>query len=210
LNGSQKSFNEEMKIAFDFAYQEYKAKLSAENKEEGRQIAIKYLQMLNLQKQNNALPKKLAAERNFSLSITNEELSIEIILNGCIDSIQLDPDGIYHVVDYKTTKNKKYLVGDYFQLLTYAYILLQEDNTIEKVRGSYMLLRHDLELITKDFYRDEIMSIQDKYFEYATKIINEKEYKATLTPLCNFCSFNHLCPDFQAKNGPQKFGEINW
>jgi hypothetical protein len=77
----------------------------------------------------------------------------------------LEKDNILMVSDYKTTKNKKYL-KDNLQLLTYAYVILSEDPDIEKIKASYVLLRHNFENITHEFLRDEILTVPDIYLKY--------------------------------------------
>jgi CRISPR/Cas system-associated exonuclease Cas4 (RecB family) len=133
-----------------------------------------------------------------------------------IDRVQVDPDGIVHVADYKTTKNKKYLKDDWFQLLTYAYVMLKEDPSIKKIRASYILLRHDFDFITTEFYADDIIKIHDQYVDYAKKIIDEKEFKPNPTNLCSFCDFVDICDsakrsDWDTSNFSKTgFGEVSW
>lgn len=206
IKGSAEPFNKEMTLAFKNALTEYKDKITPEVKLEIKEMLAKYLDIMNEGKKNNVLPEVLACEKEFKVIIKEKTL-----LNGFIDRVQLDTDGILHVCDYKTTKNKKYLKNDTFQLLTYAYVLLSEDPTLEKVRGSYILLRHDYEYVTFEFNRDEILKVEDKYLEYTDKITEETEYKPNPTVLCNYCEYLPLCDEAKAKY--QKVvsnGEINW
>jgi CRISPR/Cas system-associated exonuclease Cas4 (RecB family) len=131
--------------------------------------------------------------------------------------VQIDADGVLHVCDYKTVKNKKYLKNDFFQLLTYALVLCIEDPTITKVRGSYILLRHGCEYITKEFDLKEIMETKEKFLKYAEQIHAEQLWRANPTPLCNFCDYLTSCEDGKKKYGPKDdvgsgdgFGEVKW
>jgi small GTP-binding protein len=73
---------------------------------ECKETFLVYLKILSEQKKNNTLENVIACEKEFNLNIDNK-----VLLNGMIDRIQIDPDGVLHVGDYKTVKNKKYLVG---------------------------------------------------------------------------------------------------
>ncbi len=210
IEGSLDLFNVLMTSAFQAALLNWKDKMSLDQKKEAWEILNKYLYLLNTQKEQGQLPKFLSVEKDFYINIDDK-----ILLNGFIDRIQLDPDGILHVADYKTTKNKKFLKNDYFQLLTYAYIMCLEDPTLQKVRTSYILLRHNFESIVKEFEREEIMSIEQKFLDYADLINSEKLYRPTPTMLCKFCDYTANCEEgtnflnkkLVAKNG---FGVTSW
>src|SRR5690606_31982945 len=132
----------------------------------------------------NKISTVISVEKTFNIKI-NENL----ILTGMIDRIQLDEDGIYHILDYKTSKSKAYLKDDTLQLLTYAYVMLVEKPEIKKVRVSYIMLRHDCEFMTKEFDLEEILSIKNMYEKYANDITYEKEFEPSPQVLCKFCDF---------------------
>jgi RecB family exonuclease len=134
----------------------------------------------------------IGVEKSFNIRLTDH-----VVLNGLIDRVQIDPDGTPHVLDYKTTKNEKYLTNDFKQLLTYAFALLNEDSTITKVRGSYILLRHGFKYITTEFQKEEILAIGELYKESANKMEAETEYKANPTILCGWCSYLDQCKEGQ-------------
>lgn len=206
VNGSERPHNKAMGEAFKAAKVEYKDKLTPEMEKECFEICDQYLKLLSEQKKNNAYPNVIGCEKSFSLNVRND-----VILNGMIDRIQIDGDGVLHVADYKTTKNKKYLKKDLFQLLTYAYVLASENPEVKKIRGSYILLRHAFEQITVEFDIEEILKIKDKYIEYADKILSEQEYKANPTVLCGYCDFLDFCDEGKGKVKPKiSFGETDW
>ena len=204
INGSTKSFSAEMNIAWKNAIAEFNEKLSPELRKECWDIANCYLKKMYALEKQNKVPQVLFCEKSFAI-----ELREGLILNGAIDRIQKDHDGVYHVLDYKTTKNKKYLKDDYFQLITYAFVLVDEDPTIEKVRGSYILLRHDFEEVTFEFSKDEILEIKQKYIDYADKIIKEVDFPANVNNLCPWCPYADLCDDYK-KTKTNTFGEVSW
>lgn len=198
INGSTEPHNIEMKNAFKSGLEEYKDKLTSEQKAEVKDIMTKYLKRLHDLKSQNIEEKVIGVEKQFNINIDDT-----VILNGMIDKVQVDPDGVIHVADYKTSKESKYLAKDYFQLLTYAYVMWKEDPTIEKVRASYVLLRNNFEHVTFTFDLQEIMSVHEKYKEYAEQINQEIDYPTNVTPLCSYCDFAFFDedPDKYCKQG---------
>ena len=205
INGSQESHHKIMGKAFNDAMQEYQ--LDPEMKKECYDLIDKYLKILSSEKKNNISANVIACERRFELGIEDK-----ILLNGCIDRVQLDSDNVIHLADYKTTKNKKYITEDWFQLLTYAYVIYLENPNIEKVRASYILLRHDFEYITKEFSIQDILKVKDEYLNYYNKICQEKDYLPSPSMLCEYCSYLDLCDAGKQKvsHKIKKHGEVDW
>lgn len=223
INGSLKPFNEELTTAWKAAVLNTKEGLTDSIKKEARGFMNEYLSRLNKQKEDGTLENVLSVEKNFAV-----DLDGKVLINGMIDRIQQDklPNGeeILHIADYKSTKNKKYLQDDFFQLLTYCYVMLKENPEMEKIRASYILLRHNFEYITKDFSREDVISEVEKSFlsDYDA-MVAETEYAASPSFLCNFCDFvseeNGNCAegqDFVAKMGKpiqrdmKRFGKVDW
>lgn len=185
INGSTVSYDETMSASFNEAIQEVKNKITSSQKDEAFLLLTTYLSKLPGSRDT----KILSVEQTFNLPI-NEGLT----LTGMIDRVQLDNDGIYHVLDYKTSKSAKYLKNDLLQLLTYAYIIYTEHPELTKVRVSYIMLRLDSEIITKEFELDEILSIKGIYEKYADEIHAEKEFAPNPQVLCGWCEFAEHCP----------------
>ena len=202
VEGCLLPFNMAMNDAFKAALTEYKNKMTPEMKKDCWELINKYLRKIS----GSKLANVIAVEKRFELPITNN-----IILNGAIDIVRLNDDNVIEVADYKTTKNKKYLKDDWFQLLTYAYIILLEDPTIKKVRASYILLRHDFEHITTEFTTEQILAVKNRYIEYAEKMLAEKDFAPSPSALCNYCDFLEHCPAGKSKAfGQSIYGEVNW
>lgn len=186
--------------------EEFQKDLTKSQKDESFKILNVYLKQITAQQNKDALPKVIGVETPFYVNINDK-----ILLNGYIDRVQIDPDDILHVSDYKTTKNKKYLVKDDFQLLTYSYVMCLADTDLKKVRASYMLLRHNFETINKTYNRKKIMTVGDKYLEYAEKIDREKLWRPKPSNLCRWCDFCDVCPATKQKEEKlKKFGENKW
>jgi len=196
--------SELMSRVFKIALAEYGHRLSVEHKKEAYEIIDQYLQRLAAGK--DEAKKVLAVEKRFSFPISEN-----VILNGAIDKIQIDNDGVLTVCDFKTTKNKKYLQNEWQQLLTYSYVLWSEDKSIKKVRGAYILLRHDFERIEKDFSIDEIIKVKDEYEACAKAIEDEQLWAASPTRLCSYCDYIGSCDEGKAFVNPiLKNGANSW
>lgn len=214
IAGSIEPFHKEMGKAFKAAQAEYKEKMTNEMTKECHQILTAYLKLIvSTDSSYNLVKNVIGAEKEFFLPINEDKT---IILNGFIDRVQIDDDGILHIADYKTTqKGAKYLRKDSTQLLTYCYALLAENADLAangKIRASYILLRHNFEWITFEFTIEQILKAKDLYLAYAEKISSEIEYKANPTILCSWCDYLDLCIEGQAKSKPMtiKHGRVNW
>jgi ATP-dependent helicase/DNAse subunit B len=196
--------------AFKVAWKKYGIKMTKEMKEECWSILHQYLQLISKDKSNGRPFNIIAVEKEF-----NFPLSEDVLLRGYIDVVKLDEDGVLHVADWKSSKNKKYMT-DFTQLLTYAFILLSTDPGLTKIRGSYVMMRHGFEYLTREFGIEEILAMKQKYLDYAEKIRNEKDFIATPNNLCGWCSYLDICEPGRSSvagsfhNQDKVFGEVNW
>ncbi len=206
MEGSLLPYNIVMGDSFKKALVEYKDKMTPVMRKDCWDIIDKYLRRVTKEKTEGRVPTVIGVEKRFELNVGDN-----IVLNGAIDRIQLDADGIVHVGDYKTVKNKKYLKDDFFQLLTYAYVIMSEDPTITTVRASYILLRYDFEHITTEFHKEQVMGVQQTYIDYVNAMLTEKDFKPNPTALCNYCDYQEFCPEGKAKayNKPV-YGEVTY
>jgi RecB family exonuclease len=209
IKGCLLPYNISMNDAFKFALNHYKEKLTPEIKKECLSLIDQYLKLISTDPKNHPVKNVISCERRFELQIKPN-----VILNGAMDLIREDSynDGkILHVADYKTTKNKKYIKNDWFQLQTYAYVLLTENPKLEKIRASYILMRHNFEYITRDFLAEELLDTKREYIDYAEKMLSETEYAATTSVLCGFCDHLDICVEGKAKVNPkQTNGQVSW
>lgn len=203
MNGCTDKYNVTMTKAFKNALKEFK--LTAEMKKECFTIINEYLSIVSEEQKKGTTANVVACEQRFEFDLTDN-----IILNGAIDRIQIDDDGVIHVGDYKTVKNKNYLKDNELQLLTYAYyIMFVAYPGTQKVRCSYILLRHNFEYITYEFSREEVEKVKDLYIQYTQDILSETEFKTTVSGLCAYCPYLNLCEAGQKKANIYS-GEITW
>jgi len=212
LNGETMDDNDLMTISFNDAAKEFQKDLKPDQKKLVYEMALEYLGILAKYKEDGTGPTVIGVEQKFYIDIDGD-----ILLNGMIDVEQRDRDGVLHLADYKTSKSTRYLKKDFFQLLTYAYVKCVEDPELERVRCSYVMLRHGFEHLTKEFSRAEVMKVQDKLLAYGEKIRNEKLYRANPTRLCDYCDYLDSCPEGTAfaermgtKTNVSTYGAGSW
>lgn len=189
-----------MKEAVDSAYTEYSDQLTGIQVKDAQKMIDEYSAILD----EEGIPNVSGVEEDFYINLNNK-----VLLNGFIDRIQTDPDGIIHVGDYKTTKDKKYL-QDFFQLLTYCYALMLKDPSIKRMRASFILLRHSFTYITQEFTRDEVVHVAEKFLKIAAAIAEEKLWRPNPQFLCKYCDYIDHCAegkDFLIKKGMLKISK---
>ena len=205
INGSIDPLHVVMGKCYKIALKKYGQSMSDDLKKEAFEMIDAYLRKIT--NEHHTLKNVLAVEKQFSFPITDH-----IILNGMIDKIEMGQDGILNIGDYKTTKNLKYM-NDFLQLQTYAYVLMTEDPSIKKIRGSYIMLRHNFKRIEKVFDFDEVMEIKWKFENYANLIENEVNFDANPSRLCEWCDHVSICDvgsAFINKGKNVQHGEIKW
>jgi CRISPR/Cas system-associated exonuclease Cas4 (RecB family) len=210
IAGNKEKYHILMKKCFSSALKNW-PKITQDQKKEAFDILSSFLK-----KRINCNSVPIAAEKEFTIDIGNN-----ILLNGFIDLVKMDPDGVLHVGDYKTSKSGKWLEKDYLQLKTYAYAMCLEDPNLELVRCSYIMLKLDFEEIKFEFSREEAMTIEQDFRDYTTEIAEEKLFRPSTGPLCPYCDYSEHCPDGlkwikqaeernNKKTGTKKFGETEW
>ena len=169
--------------AWEIAYIEYESQMTGLQYKEAREIIDEYKKIL----EEEGLPNIIAVEKPFYINLNNK-----VLLNGFIDRVQIDPDGMVHVADYKTTKDKKYL-KDFFQVMTYCYALCLEDPSIKRFRASFILLRHNFDYLTQEFTREEVINVAEKFMTAASNIEEEKLWRPNPQFLCKYCDYIDHC-----------------
>jgi CRISPR/Cas system-associated exonuclease Cas4 (RecB family) len=178
-----KDWHPVLKSAWDAAYDEYSGQLTGLQVKEAKEIIDEYKKIL----EEDGLPEVIGVEKDFYITLNDK-----VLLNGFIDRIQIDPDGMLHVADYKTTKDPKYL-KDFFQLMTYCYALCMEDESINRVRASFILLRHNFDYLTQEYTREEVVEIAEKFLKTAYAIEEEKLWRPNPQFLCKYCDYLEHC-----------------
>jgi RecB family exonuclease len=205
----EKEFSPLMADSFKEVFVKYKDRLTKDQLSEMKDILNKYLIKIVREKKSGELFDLLSVERGFYVDLWGGK----ILLNGFIDREQKDADGVLHIVDYKTTKNKRYLKKDSLQLLAYAYVKCVEDPELDLVRASFILLRHGSDLMTNEYSRDRALLFEEKLIKYANEINDEKLWRPKTTRLCKFCDYLDVCKygkSYMDGIDPMKFGAVDW
>lgn len=167
----------------------YRTILTKDQIPEAKEILYEYKEILK----EDGIENIIHVEKPFYINVNNQ-----VLLNGFIDRVQIDKDKMIHVMDYKTTKDKKYL-DNFFQLKTYAFALMLEDESIKRIRASFMLLRHRFDYMTEEYTREEILSeIPKKFIEGANQILEERLFRPSPQFLCKYCDYSESCLEGKA------------
>lgn len=137
----------------------------------------------------------------------NFEIKKDVIVRGYIDRVDRVDEKTIRVVDYKTSKNGKYLKE--FQLLVYAVALKQMYPEIEVVEGEFVLLKHRCDRKKYRFTDFDIDRCYDLIQDNLELIETDTTWKKNPGILCKFCEYENLC---QGKNTSDitKHGEEKW
>lgn len=135
---------------------------------------------------NMPMVKSVEADFNF-------HISDNVAIRGYVDRLDIMKDARYHIVDYKTTKNERYL--DPFQLKLYGLWLKEEvDPTITSFKASYILLRHGAKFKEYELNEEDLVNTKKELLDYASKIKAENTWIPVPTRLCDWCDFKDICP----------------
>ncbi len=205
IDKTQLSLEALLKDSFVKAIAEFKEKLTKDQIQAGFIIMQEYLDMYSDYEGEN-VPNVVSVEKKINLNIDNE-----FMLIGFIDRIDLCNDGKYHVIDYKTTSDERFL-KDRMQLLLYAYSLYDEDKSIESVKASYMLLKHKMKFLSGEHLIEEILAAKNKFKESWNIIKDDKLFRASpIAYKCKNCDYSKYCDEGQSLLfGKKKFGKMDW
>ncbi len=117
----------------------------------------------------------------------------DTMVRGYIDRLDKISDGEYRVVDYKTSKNKKYLKS--FQLRVYAEAIKRIYPDAKIIHGSFMLLKHKCETMDWTFTDNDLKKTVKKISKSADMINNETRWVKKPSILCNWCDYKQICQD---------------
>ena len=182
------TLNKLMSHSFSAAKKEEEFKnLPDKIKLEAKELLFDYLKFVS----DNGMPMVKGVEIPFNFNIGND-----ILIRGFIDRLDVAKDGVFRIIDYKTTKNVKYL--DPFQLAIYGLWLKKEYPEVEKFRAAYVLLRHNSKTKDYEFNSEDLKKVEKEVLNYAAKIKSENQWVPMPTALCNWCDFQSVCPAHSA------------
>lgn len=178
--------NEYSKLLSQFmseALKEFKKDILKNDWAEIKQMLQAYLSRLK----KEGLTEVVGVEIPFNFQIG------DYVVKGFIDRLDRIGPGQYKVVDYKTSKNPKYL--DSFQLLLYAIAVKEMYADARELSGAYVLLKHSSDLKEWEFSQKDIDDAINKIVKTGDRIKTEKVWRKKVTKLCDWCDFKTICLD---------------
>jgi len=157
--------------------------LDGDQAKEAHAMLAAYLRQADLEGKQS---KVLELEKKFTIRLNND-----YDLTGIVDRLDMDADDVYHIKDYKTSKNARYMKP--FQLNAYGIWLLEEHPEVERFRGSYIMLRLNSELVSYDFTREDVDKCRQELIKTADDIMSEERWIQNQGKLCNWCDFQEVC-----------------
>jgi putative RecB family exonuclease len=185
MNGSKEPLRKLMGMAASEAFKRMTGRgrsLPDEQLREVKAMLSDYLARL----EEKGVPNVLEVEFPFTISLNDL-----YDLTGVIDRIDRDQDGLLHIVDYKTSKNSKYM--EPFQLNTYGLLLESRFPGIERFRASYIMLKLGCQPLSYEFTTEDIAKCRAKLVRCAQKITSEERWVAKPSRLCDWCDFKDVC-----------------
>ncbi len=140
-------------------------------------------------------------ESRFAIEI-GDEVSGKHIVSGIIDRIDRTKDG-YEIIDYKTTRKmpSQDKVDNDLQLSIYLKAFLarypKEITNLDKITVSLYYLKHGVKL-SSTRTREQLDRV-DETFLGVIKSIEEAKFEPILSPLCDWCGYQKICPLWKHK-----------
>jgi len=139
-------------------------------------------------------------ESRFQINIGESEN--QHVVSGIIDRIDKTEDG-YEIIDYKTTKKmpSQEKVDNDLQLSVYLKAFLarypKEAENLDKVKVSLYYLKHGVKLTSTRTL--EQLKKSEQLFLDTIKIIEAGKFEPAVSPLCDWCGYQNLCPMWKHK-----------
>ena len=157
-----------------------------------KEIAGEYLNLI----EKEGLPDVVGTEVPYEF-----EVAEGVTVRGYIDRIDKISDTHYKVVDYKTSKNPKYLKQ--FQLLVYSLAIKRMYPNVETISGSFMLLKHNFKEVKYEFGTMDMDKTFNTIIKKANEIRTEKTWPKNQTRLCDYCDYKSICLGNWAEEGKE-------
>ncbi len=140
-------------------------------------------------------------ESRFAIEIGDEKTGKHIV-SGVIDRIDKTAEG-YEIIDYKTTRKmpSQDKVDNDLQLSIYLKAFLdrypKEVDHLDQITVSLYYLKHGVKLSSKRT-KEQLAEIEQKFLD-TIKAIEEKKFEPILSPLCDWCGYQKICPFWKHK-----------
>lgn len=139
--------------------------------------------------------KTVAVEKKVGFPISTEEGEYKI--EGYVDRLVLAKDGAFEIHDYKTAKalpSQEDMDADW-QLALYELAIRHDWPDTKDVRLRWHYVRHG-KVITSIRGPEAREKLRAEAAALITAIKRDHEFKPKVTPLCDWCEYKDLCPEF--------------
>ena len=133
------------------------------------------------------------------------ELDSGLLLRGFMDRVDVAPNGAVRVVDYKTGKapGPRFTAEALFQMKFYALMLWRLEGTAPaRLQLIYLA---DGRTLTLDPLPEELAAFERDVmhlWDQIERAVHSQQFAARKTRLCDWCSFQQLCPAFGGTTPP--------
>ncbi|MEE6273259.1 RecB family exonuclease [Georgenia wangjunii] len=127
------------------------------------------------------------------------ELASGVLLRGFVDRLDVAPNGAVRVVDYKTGRSPKpqYSGEALFQMRFYGLMLWRMNGT--PPRRLQLVYLSDGRVLTLDPTEEDLLATErqiESIWEGITRAARAGHFTPRRSRLCDWCSFQSLCPEF--------------
>ncbi|HOX11121.1 MAG TPA: PD-(D/E)XK nuclease family protein [Candidatus Moranbacteria bacterium] len=189
--------------ALDFFSKNWNADVFENEMEERASFSQGVAIIQDYYKKNNPADSNIVdLESRFAIEIADPQKNTTHIVSGIIDRIDKTEDG-YEIIDYKTTKKmpSQEKVDNDLQLSVYLNAFLsrypKEAERLDKITVSLYYLKHGVKL-SSTRTKEQLQSANKIFLDVASAI-EEGKFEPNVTPLCDWCGYQKLCPMWKHK-----------
>jgi len=189
--------------ALDFFSKNWNSEIFENELEERTAFSLGVSMIQDYYRKNNPADFNIVdLESRFEIAIDDGDASKKHVISGIIDRIDKTENG-YEIIDYKTTKKmpSQEKVDNDLQLSVYLNAFLsrypKEIENLDKITVSLYYLKHGVKL-SSTRTREQLQQANSLFLE-VIKAIEESKFAPNVTPLCDWCGFQNMCPMWKHK-----------
>lgn len=189
--------------ALDFFSRGWNSEIFENELEERTAFSLGVSMIQDYYKKNNPAEYNIVdLESRFAIAIDDAQSGSQHVISGIIDRIDKTEDG-YEIIDYKTTKKmpSQEKVDNDLQLSVYLNAFLsrypKEIEHLDKVTVSLYYLKHGVKL-SATRTREQLEQANALFLE-VIRAIQEGKFAPNVTPLCDWCGYQKICPMWRHK-----------
>ncbi|HEX8974859.1 MAG TPA: PD-(D/E)XK nuclease family protein [Patescibacteria group bacterium] len=187
--------------ALDYFSRNWNSDVFEDELEERNAFSMGVAMIQDYYKKNNPADSNIVdLESRFAIEIGEDKN--KHIISGIIDRIDKTEDG-YEIIDYKTTKKmpSQEKVDNDLQLSVYLNAFLsrypKEIEHLDKITVSLYYLKHGVKL-SATRTREQLEKSKQLFLD-VIKEIEAGKFEPNVTPLCDWCGFQKICPMWKHK-----------